>query len=94
MLYENFQSICKSRRNFPEFKDDISTQMLLSGNQEDKCLPLSVTNAHILELNSLRLAHDETWQTFLKWTQKRYPLPNEAPTASALRYAVIKLSDL
>ena len=33
-------------------------------------VPLSVTNAHILELNSLRLAHDETWQTFLKWTQK------------------------
>ena len=54
-----------------------------------------LTNALIVELNSIRLSQNYTWQTFHGWIQallgKNYPCTAEAPSTSSLRAAVVKL---
>ena len=63
----------------------------------DKDLPEveHLTNALIVELNSIRLSQNYTWQKFHGWIQvllgKNYPCTTEAPSTSSLRAAVVKL---
>ena len=54
-----------------------------------------ITNALVMELNSIRLSQNCTWQKFHGWIQAllgtRYPCATDAPSTSSLRAAVIKL---
>ena len=82
----------RSTGTYPECqKHGISSETI------DKDLPEveHLTNALIVELNSIRLSQNYTWQNFHGWIQallgKKYLHSTEAPSTSSLRAAVVKL---